>query len=176
VDNKALRRLVRSVIQSEIEEANATGNIDGGEGQYQTPHAFGSNKKREKTGHANGHKDPEVFDYKKVKKNSKHIAKLYEADIALSDDLQDLKAFIDDNAQMRKAIKLPIIKQLYGMVDKGKFTLSHALKPFLYFVEQGAIRYAKQNRGQWNIMFPKKERAKLALKYAQDFEKESVHG
>jgi len=146
VDNDALRRLIRNVIQSEIEEANATGNIDGGEGQYQTPHAFGSNKKREKSGHANGHKDPEVFDYKKVKKNSKHIANLYEAD--MSDDLQDLKAFIDDNAQMNKAIKIPIVKQLNNLIKKNKFTISHALKPFLYFVEQGAIRYAKQQGEQ----------------------------
>lgn len=145
MDNDALRRLIRSVIQS---EANVTGNIDGGEGQYQTPHAFGSKKKREKTGHANGHKDPEVFDYKRVKKNSKHIAQLYETDIVLSSTLQDLKIFIDNNDRMYKAIKVPILKQLNNLIKKDRFTIAHALKPFLYFVEQGAIRYAKKQGGQ----------------------------
>jgi hypothetical protein len=86
---ESLRYLIRKVIQSEIDEANATGNIDGGAGQYQTPEAFGRNKKKEKTGHANGHKDPEVFDYKRVEKSNKYINNLYEAE--LSSELKGLE-------------------------------------------------------------------------------------
>ena len=57
----------RDVRSKEIEEANATGNLDGGEGPPKTPYAFG--KKEDEKDNA------EVFDYKKTKDSNKHFVK-----------------------------------------------------------------------------------------------------
>ncbi len=160
------------MLQSEIDdidEANVTGNIDGGEGPPKTPNAF-RRKKRQKTGRAYGHKKPDVFDYTKVPTTNKNIAKLHEADVHLSGEMKELRNFIDDSDLLFKSVKMPIVKQLKKMIETDKFTIAKAVKPFSYLVEQGAKLYAKEYGGQWNTMFTKKDRAMLALMYAQDFE------
>jgi hypothetical protein len=54
--------------EEELEEANVTGNLDGGEGPPKTPYAFG--KKEDEKDNA------EVFDYKKAKDTNKHVVKV----------------------------------------------------------------------------------------------------
>lgn len=145
--NEDLRNYIRSIIQSEIDEANVTGNIDGGAGPPKTPNAF-RNAKRVKTGRAKGHKKPDVFDYTVVPYSSKNIAKLYEADTSLSGVISDLKDFIDDSDSLFKTVKLPIIKQLNRLATNNKFSVAHAVKPFSFLVERGAKLYAKEHGGQ----------------------------
>jgi len=70
-----LRKYIKELIKQELAEASVTGNIDGGEGPPKTPAAFRKkkSKKIKKAGHENGHKNPEVFGYKKVSEATFHV-------------------------------------------------------------------------------------------------------
>ena len=58
---ETFRKLVRELIQQEIEEASTTSSAGG---QYNTPHAFGGSnkkgKKKGKAGYTGGHEDPTI--------------------------------------------------------------------------------------------------------------------
>jgi len=66
-----LRKIVRELIKRELEEANVTGNIDGGAGPPKTPKAFKKKKRnQDESGFQDGHVDPTVSTtYKKVKES-----------------------------------------------------------------------------------------------------------
>jgi len=66
----------------EIEEANVTGNMDGGEGPVKTPHAFGT--KEDECDCA------EVFDFKKSGTSEKHFESTYKKMIATMEDLHEI--------------------------------------------------------------------------------------
>jgi hypothetical protein len=66
----------------ELDEANVTGNMDGGEGPVKTPHAFGR-KEDEKD-------NAEVFDYKKTKTADKHFESTYKKMMATMEELQEV--------------------------------------------------------------------------------------
>jgi len=178
----ALRNYIRSIIEQEISEANVTGNIDGGEGPPKTPNAFrnGKNGKVEKTGRAQGHKDPEVFDYKKADITNKYIKNLYEdmknrrpLTEKLSMEMDELKIYIDNNQQLYKQRFLPILKNLSRKKKSGEYDRHLAPKLFMYLVDDGAKGYVKDHGSNDDTvrgMFPKKDRMELAKDYAEDFE------
>ncbi len=63
-----LSNVAKNVKEEELEEANVTGNLDGGEGPPKTPYAFG--KEEDEKGNA------EKLGMKKAAKTSKHSAKV----------------------------------------------------------------------------------------------------
>lgn len=68
--------------EEDLEEANVTGNLDGGEGPPKTPHAFG--KKEDEKDNA------EVFDYKKTSTSDRHFESTYKKMIATMEDLHEV--------------------------------------------------------------------------------------
>jgi len=68
--------------EEELDEANVTGNIDGGEGPPKTPHIFG--KKEDEKDNA------EVFDYKKSPTSDKHFESAYKKMMATMEDLNEI--------------------------------------------------------------------------------------
>ena len=75
---KVLRNLIRQIVSEELNEANVSSNIDGGEGPPSTPHWVSKKKrgkKKKKSGYSGGHKKPTVLGYMlaidpKLRKNS----------------------------------------------------------------------------------------------------------
>jgi hypothetical protein len=55
---------------------------------------------------------------------------------------------MDDNMTLYKRVKLPIMKLLSKQYSGGKFSMKSAVKPFLFYVEQGARQYCKTYGGQ----------------------------
>lgn len=177
----ALRTYIRELVKKELDEANVTGNIDGGEGPPKTPIAFrsGNNngKNIKKTGHADGHKAPEVFDYKKADITNKYIKNLYEDMLSnrtltekLSTEMRNLQIFIDNDQQIYKQRFIPILKNLSKKKKSGKYDPHLAPKIFMYLVDDGAKRYTKEYGGTVRDMFPKHDRMELAKEYVKDFE------
>jgi len=68
--------------EDEIDEANVTGNMDGGEGPVKTPHAFG--KKEDENGNA------EKLGMKKKPSSDKHFESAYKKMIATMEDLHEI--------------------------------------------------------------------------------------
>ena len=71
------KKAVKDKEDEDLEEANVTGNMDGGEGPPRTPKAFG--KKEDEKNNA------EVFDYKKTAPSEKHFEMM-----ATMEDLQEI--------------------------------------------------------------------------------------
>lgn len=75
---KVLRNLIRQIVSEELNEANVSSNIDGGEGPPSTPYWVSKKKKgkkKKKSGYSGGHKKPTVLGYMlaidpKLRKNS----------------------------------------------------------------------------------------------------------
>ena len=75
---KELRNLIKQIIRKELNEANVSSNIDGGEGPPSTPNWVSrkkKSKKKKKSGYSGGHKKPTVLGYMlaidpKLRKNS----------------------------------------------------------------------------------------------------------
>jgi hypothetical protein len=65
--NKRLKELLD---MEDLDEANVTANMDGGEGPVKTPNAFS------KSGEEDENDNAEVFDYKKVEENKSTYAKM----------------------------------------------------------------------------------------------------
>ena len=68
--------------KEELEEMNATGNLDGGEGTPKTPYAFGKNEDERD--------NAEVFDFKKSASSEKHFESIYKKMIATMEDLHEV--------------------------------------------------------------------------------------
>jgi len=68
--------------EEELDEANITGNLDGGEGPTKTPHAFGT--KEDENDNA------EVFDFKKSGTSEKHFESTYKKMIATMEELHEI--------------------------------------------------------------------------------------
>ena len=74
---------IKSVTEDEeLDEANVTGNMDGGEGPVKTPHAFGEEEDEKK--------NAEVVGYKKVPSSDKQFERVYKKMMATMEDLHEL--------------------------------------------------------------------------------------
>ena len=72
----------KAVKDKELDEANVTGNIDGGEGPPKTPHAFGKSEDEKD--------NAEVFDYKKTSTSEKHFESAYKKMMATMEELHEV--------------------------------------------------------------------------------------
>lgn len=89
---------------------------------------------------------------------------------SLSDEMRELKLYIDNDANIYRQRYMPILKNLSRKKKQGKFRSSLASKAFLYLVDDGAKRYVRSFGGNHLDVFPKKQRKSLAKDYVEEFE------
>ena len=59
---EVIRKIIEDLKQEDLEEITTTGDVDG----YSTPNAFVKKKKKKKSGYDGGHREPDVFGFRKV--------------------------------------------------------------------------------------------------------------
>jgi len=92
---------------------------------------------------------------------------------------RELEMFIDNDSQLYRSQHTPIIKNLMTKHAQGRYNSALAVKLFMYLVDNGAKKYAKEHGGpgaKWNDMFPKKIRTKTAEALRDSFEDEAKLG
>ena len=88
----------------------------------------------------------------------------------LSDEMKELKLYIDNDASLYSQRYMPILKNLSRKKKNGKYRKGLAKKAFLYLIDDGAKRYVRSYGGNQLDVFPKKDRKSLAKDYVEEFE------
>jgi len=89
---------------------------------------------------------------------------------SLSDEMRELKLYIDNDQDMYRQRYIPLLKNLSRKKKQGKFRKSLASKAFMYLIDDGAKRYTKEYGGNARDMFPKRQRQMLSKDYVDEFE------
>ena len=88
----------------------------------------------------------------------------------LSDEMKELKLYIDNDASLYRQRYMPILKNLSSKKKQGKYRKGLASKAFMYLIDDGAKRYTKSYGGNARDVFPKRQRKELAKDYVDEFE------
>jgi hypothetical protein len=96
----------------------------------------------------------------------------------MSAEARELQIFIQNDGQLYRQQHLPIIKNAMTKHGQGKYDSMKAVKLFMYLVDNGAKKYAKEAGpgAKWNEMFPKSVRLQVAAALRDDFEDEARLG
>ena len=89
---------------------------------------------------------------------------------SLSDEMRELKLYIDNDASLYRQRYMPILKNLSRKKKQGQYRKGLASKAFMYLVDDGAKRYVKSYGGDARDVFPKRQRKDLAKDYVEEFE------
>ena len=89
---------------------------------------------------------------------------------SLSDEMQELKLYIANDASLYRQRYMPILKNLSKKKKKGRYRKGLASKAFMYMIDDGAKRYVKSYGGNVRDVFPKRQRKMLAQDYVEEFE------
>ncbi|TRO54900.1 hypothetical protein E2P64_08140 [Candidatus Bathyarchaeota archaeon] len=98
------------------------------------------------------------------------------ADEELGDEL---KVFIDNDGQLYRSQAIPIYKNLVNKHAAGKYQSDLAVKLFMYLVDAGAKKYAKEEGSKnqkWNDIFSKATRLYVAKELEKEFKAEMKLG
>ena len=88
----------------------------------------------------------------------------------LSDEMRELKLYIDNDANLYSQRYMPILKNLSRKKQKGQYRKCLAQKAFIFLIDDGAKRYVKSYGGDQLDVFPKRQRKSLAKDYVEEFE------
>ena len=88
----------------------------------------------------------------------------------LSDEMRELKLYIDNDASIYRQRYIPILKNLSKKKKKGNYRKGLASKAFMYLIDDGAKRYVKSYGGNARDVFPTRERKELAKEDVDEFE------
>lgn len=91
----------------------------------------------------------------------------------LSAEMDELQLYIDNDYQLYKSQFIPILKNYTKKMRKGVYDRKLAAKGFMHLLDRGAKQYVKEFGSPGDkvqTMFPKKDRQKLAMQYAMQFE------
>ncbi len=91
-------------------------------------------------------------------------------EVSLSDEMIELKQFIDNDSSLYRQRYMPILKNLSKKKKKGKYRKPLASKAFMYLIDDGAKRYVRSYGGNARDVFPKRQRKVLAKDYVEEFE------
>ena len=91
-------------------------------------------------------------------------------EVNLSDEMEELKQYIDNDASLYRQRYMPILKNLSKKKKKGRYRKGLASKAFMYMIDDGAKRYVKSYGGNVRDVFPKRQRKMLAQDYVEEFE------
>ncbi len=89
---------------------------------------------------------------------------------SLSEEMRELKLYIDNDASLYRQRYMPILKNLSKKKKKGQYRKGLAQKAFMYLIDDGAKRYVKSYGGDARDVFPKRQRKQLAKDYVEEFE------
>jgi hypothetical protein len=92
---------------------------------------------------------------------------------------RELELFINNDGDLHRQQHVPILKNLMTKHAQGRYDRNKAVKLFMYLVDNGAKKYAKEHGGpgaSWHQMFPKPERTHVAQALRDDFEDEAKLG
>ena len=89
---------------------------------------------------------------------------------SLTDEMRELKLYIDNDASLYRQRYIPILKNLSTKKKKGQYRKGLASKAFMYMIDDGAKRYTKEYGGNVRDVFPKRQRKELAKDYVDEFE------
>ena len=89
---------------------------------------------------------------------------------SLSEEMRELKLFIDNDASIYRQRYIPILKNLSKKKKRGNYRKGLASKAFMYLIDDGAKRYTKSYGGNHLDVFPKRQRKDLAKDYVDEFE------
>ena len=89
---------------------------------------------------------------------------------SLSDEMKELKLYIDNDSSLYRQRYMPILKNLSKKKKKGNYRKGLASKAFMYLIDDGAKRYVRSYGGNVRDMFPKRQRQMLAQDYVDEFE------
>lgn len=91
----------------------------------------------------------------------------------MSDEARELKLYIDNDGQLYRSQTTSIHKNLMTKRARGQYDKTKAVKLWMYLVDAGAKKYAKEHGSPgtpWNKMFSKADRLQTAQELASDFE------
>ena len=92
---------------------------------------------------------------------------------------RELVLFIDNDGDLHRQQHVPIRKNLMVKHAQGKYNRALAVKLFMYLVDNGAKKYAKEHGSAdmpWHKMFSKPARTKAAEMLRDQFEDEAKDG
>ena len=89
---------------------------------------------------------------------------------SLSEEMKELKQYIDNDASLYRQRYMPILKNLSKKKKKGQYRKRLAQKAFMYLIDDGAKRYVRSYGGNARDVFPKRQRKTLAKDYVEEFE------
>ena len=89
---------------------------------------------------------------------------------SLSEEMTELKLYIDNDANLYRQRYMPILKNLSKKKKKGNYRKTLAQKAFMYLIDDGAKRYVRSYGGNHLDVFPKRQRKTLAKDYVEEFE------
>jgi len=92
-------------------------------------------------------------------------------------EARELEVFIENDGTLYRQRGLPIIRNLVLKMVQGKYDSTKAVKLYMYLVDDGAKKYAKESGGaDWSRMFPKATRETVAKSLVKGFEDEAKLG
>ena len=100
----------------------------------------------------------------------KHQQKNLLTERSLSEEMKELKLYIDNDASLYRQRYMQILKNLSRKKKQGKYRKGLASKAFMYMINDGAKRYVKSYGGNARDDFPKRQRQMLAKDYVDEFE------
>ncbi len=86
-------------------------------------------------------------------------------------EVEDLHLFINNDGRLHESQTLSIIKNLQNKLKKGTFDKAKSVQAWMYLVESGAKKYAKDfNMSQpWHKVFSMADRKAVARALAEEF-------
>ncbi len=93
--------------------------------------------------------------------------------------VNELKLYIQNDSDLYNQHYFPIIKNYSKKMKKGIYDHNLAVKGFMYLVEDGAKKYAKEyglSIQDWKNIFSKVVRERVAEELAQKFEQDYESG
>jgi len=91
-------------------------------------------------------------------------------EVNLSDEMEELRLYIDNDASLYRQRYMPILKNLSKKKKKGQYRKGLAQRAFMYLVDDGAKRYVRSYGGNVRDVFPKRQRKQLAKDYVEEFD------
>jgi desulfoferrodoxin (superoxide reductase-like protein) len=80
--------------------------------------------------------------------------------------VREIQLFADNDYQLYRSRKVPILKNLTKKFKKGTFDLDRSAKLWEYYVTDALQRYAKEHGGTWHKILSMGDRKLLAKEYA----------
>ena len=81
----------------------------------------------------------------------------------------ELKLYIENDGDLYKQKIIPIVKNIQRKMKSGKYDHKKAPKLWMYLVDEGAKKYAKEFPG---VKFSKQERLAVAQEFADEYKDE----